>query len=379
MKTKTPGQFRFASLGDVHLGHPQTTTATIIQNLDRYCTNETVLKDLDLLIITGDLFDRLLQNAEEDAILSERWITRLLFKCAYLDVAVRVVEGTPSHDRYQSRFFVEQKLNANIPVDLHYATTLSIEHLERWGVTILYVPDKWRSDTQETLAEVKDLLRQHQLTQVDYAIMHGAFEYQLPSIVPEPTHSSDAYLDLVKHFILVGHVHFMSRNDRILAAGSYDRLNHGEEGAKGYYRVTQFASGESQVVFVENQGARRYDTLACHGLTTEAVNTLLRKHTKDLPPDSAVRIKCDPHDPVSGDLDAIRKQYPQFQWTLQVETAKKNQATAATLFQEFEIFDLEEIAPHNLLRLVESELERLAPDPAIRQRLVPRLHEVITS
>ena len=135
MKTdqcKSPGNFRFLSVGDIHLGHHQTSTESIIRNLDYYLTNEVVLKDVDLLIITGDLFDRLLHNADDNVTLIQRWITRLLYKCSYLNVAIRVLEGTPSHDRGQSRFFAEQQKNADIQVDLHYATTLSIEYIERF-------------------------------------------------------------------------------------------------------------------------------------------------------------------------------------------------------------------------------------------------------
>lgn len=380
MKTdqcKSPGNFRLLSVGDIHLGHPQTPTELIIRNLDRYCTNEVVLKDVDLLIITGDLFDRLLHNADDNVTLIQRWITRLLYKCSYLNVAVRVLEGTPSHDRGQSRFFIEQQQNANIPLDLHYASTLSIETHERWGITILYVPDKWRSDTSETLAEARALLHRHQLQQVDYAIMHGAFEHQLPAVVTEPMHSSAEYLALVKYYILIGHVHFMTQKERILAAGSFDRLCHGEEGAKGYFDVTVRDSGNNSIVFIENKGAKRYDSIPCHGMDMREINVLLKKRVSKLPKGSALRIRCDPNDPVSGDLDSIKQQYPEYQWTLLVEKPKKTKTSVAQVFKDLDLMEFVEITPENVQELIAPELLRFAKDDATRERCRQRLNEVI--
>lgn len=365
---KHPGIFRFISLGDVHLGHHQTTTASIIKNLDRYCTNEVVLKDIDMLIITGDLFDRLLHNADDNVTLIQRWITRLLYKCSYLNVAIRIVEGTPSHDRGQSRFFVEQMVNANIEVDLHYASTLSIEENERFGINILYVPDKWRPDTQETYSEVLTLMERHQLKQVDFAIMHGAFEYQLPAMVPEPTFDSKAYLDIVKYYILVGHVHFASQRERILAAGSYDRICHGEEGPKGYYRVELRELGDALITFVENKGARKYVTVNCHGKEIQEVNVELRNVVKALPKDSAIRLRCDPNDPVSGYLEAIQKQYPDHHWTLTIDKPKATKTSVIELFREMDLEELEEITPDTFQAMMNSELKRLVSDTATIER-----------
>ncbi|MFO5795736.1 hypothetical protein, partial [Klebsiella pneumoniae] len=55
-------------------------------------------------------------------------------------------------------FFVEQKNNANIKVDLHYSKILDIEYIEKLDAYFLYVPDKWNPSTSETLNQVKDLM-----------------------------------------------------------------------------------------------------------------------------------------------------------------------------------------------------------------------------
>jgi hypothetical protein len=374
---KKPGTFRYISLGDVHLGHHSTPTATIIQNLDTWCLTDERLKEVDMVIITGDLFDRLLHNADENVKLINRWITRLMYRCAVHNVMLEIVEGTPSHDRGQSNFFVEQAQNASIPVELHYATTLSIRYIEKLDAHFLYVPDKWRADTQTTLDEVRVLLKDKGLEQVDFAIMHGAFEYQLPSIVKEPTHASDVYLGLVKYFIMIGHVHLPTRQERILAAGSFDRICHGEEGPKGFYDVSVQSPELFKVTFVENRGAKRYDTIECHGMDTKQVNVLVRQRVSELPPRSAIRLRCDPHDAATGDMESFVREYPHIEWSLKVEKVAKAKESAAERLASFDLSAYSPIDPTTLMQLLASELQKHAKDPATFERCMRRMEAFV--
>lgn len=375
---KQPGTFRFISVGDIHFGHPQTPTSHIIANLDRYCVSDAQLQTADMLIITGDVYDRLLHNADENVHRINSWITRLLYRCAAHDVLVRVVEGTPSHDRGQPRFFAEQARNAKIPVDLHYAPTLSIEYIDRFDMHVLYVPDKWRSDTQETLHEVRVLLKQHNLEQVDFAIMHGAFTYQLPEVVTEPTHDPEAYLALVKYLILIGHVHQMSHYQRILAAGSFDRICHGDEGPKGCFDVQVRAPDDYRVTFVENKGAKRYDTLDCRDMDTKSLNVLLRKHLQDLPAGSAIRLRCHNHDAANGDIDHLRKSYPQYEWSVVIDRTKRNKDTVASVFRHADLSGFTPITPDTITKLVQEVLTRQQVDATTQSRCLQRLEGIRT-
>jgi len=375
--TKRPGVFRFISIGDIHLGHSSTPTEMMIRNLDTYAVSESRLKDVDMLKITGDVFDKLLHNADDNVHRINRWITRLLFRCARLNVAVRIVEGTPSHDRLQSRFFIEQADNANIPVDIHYATTLSIEHNEKFGITILYVPDKWRPDTTETLHEVKALLKQHQLEKVDFAIMHGAFEYQLPDVVKEPTHDSQEYLDMVRYFILIGHVHHPTQKERILAAGSFDRICHNEEYPKGCYDVSVRSPEDYSITFLENQGAKRYVTIDCRGMDVKQANVAIRKALKDLPKGSAARLHVEQHSPVVGDIEAIKQQYPEIEWT--PPKIEKSETSAKTTLDSVLKMDIDTFVPIDkttIDQLVATELDKHAPDEITKRRCQELLAEL---
>ena len=378
-KGKLGGQFNFISFGDVHLAHPRTPTSLILENLTKYCINDTVLRDVDIVFITGDLFDSLLSNNDPRLYEIQRWLTYLLYKCAQHDVLLRIVEGTPSHDREQSRFLPEQAENAQIPVDIHYASTLSIEYIERFDLNILYVPDKWRTDTSETLMEVRQLLNERNLDKVDFAVMHGAFEYQLPEIVPEPSHSSDTYLELVRYFILIGHVHRATTKDRILAAGSFDRDGHGNEEPKGYFHVTIKGPDKYQVTFVENKGAKKYQSVDCSSLETKDAYIKIDQLVSQLPQGSAVKIHCFASDPIFKEHKDLFLAYPgiEFSFGKMKDERKEAKDMETLLTMDFEVF--KEITPETLPELLMEEVIQLTSDATQQERCKALIDSVIAS
>lgn len=375
-RTKKPGTFKYISLGDVHLGHRLTPARDIIRNLNRLITND-LLVTLDMLIITGDLFDRQLQNGDDEVNSINRWITHLLYKCAAYDVHLYIVEGTPSHDRKQSQFFVEQKINAEIPVNLHYAKELEILYNERFDAHFLFVPDKWNPSTAVTLGQVKAKMVELGIEQVDFAIMHGAFSYQLPSIVEEPTHDEVEYLALVRHQILIGHVHIMTVRDRIYAAGSFDRICHNDEIPKGMFHFEVKENGNFTATFIENKWARQYVTWDVHGMDTKELNFVIKDRIKDIAKGSSIRLRCEPGDVANGDIDSYRREYQAYDWQITVEkaTAKKN-----TVLESMRTFDMSEFVPitkDNLLELLLYELEESGHSEATVDRCAKRFKELI--
>lgn len=366
-RTKQPGVFKYLSLGDVHLGHRTTPTNLVIKNLDRTITDE-LLKEVDMLIITGDLFDRQLNNGDEVVHQINRWSTLLMLRCAAYGVMMRIVEGTPSHDREQSRFFTEQRVNAGIDVDLHYTKSLSIEYIEKLDAYFLYVPDKHNPSTDVTLAEVKKLMADLGIEQVDFAIMHGAFSYQLPAIVPEPTHKEAEYLALVRHQILIGHVHLMTVNERILAAGSFDRICHNDEDPKGMFKVTVKDDGTWERVFIENKGAKKYVTLECHDMDTKQLNQAIREFIKDLVKGSSVRLRCNPNDVANGDIDAYRREFTHLDWMLTVDKTEAKKNSVAETFNAFDMSQFKDITRDTIKELLVPSLAKYVADEDMMRR-----------
>lgn len=322
----TEGKLTILNVGDIHFAHPETPTEHIIQNLDLAFTDE-LLDTIDLMTIAGDVFHQLIPYNDPSVGMIEAWITRLLMRCAYRNVILRVVEGTPYHDRKQPAFFVRQAAMTGIPVNVKYFDKLDIEYIPELGVHILYVPDKWRDDTQQTLDEVKVLMADRHIEQVDIALMHGAFAYQLPHIVEEPTHDEEEYLKLVRGPIFIGHVHVSMPKGRIIPSGSFDRLTHGEEAPKGFHVVTfDLKTGDFTSVFHENRWAKIYKTIELHDVTEEQLWATVKEIVDKYPKGSSIAFKINRTDVIAKCIKDIEKECPDYQWKFSLEKTKKDKS-----------------------------------------------------
>jgi hypothetical protein len=308
---------RLACVSDIHLGHRRNNTKDIIHALNKAFPDNAETAALDLIVLAGDVFDRLLDVPDSDVAHIDLWITRLLRLCNKHSICLRILEGTPSHDWKQSVMFDTKRQALELPnLDMRYVKDLSIEYIEKLGINVLYVPDEWNASTDKVFEEVQELLTARDLEQVDYAFMHGQFEYQLPPAATKaPRHDSFKYLAIVKHLIFIGHVHIYSNYERIYAQGSFDRLAHGEEAPKGHLRAEIEDDGTYRVKFVENKLARKYLNIKCYGMELEEIFEKIETMTAKLPTDSCVRIECNPSHPILTEMSTIMRKYPLFVWT----------------------------------------------------------------
>lgn len=366
---------RIAVISDIHLGHPNTTTMEIIANLERAFPDNAETGELDIVFLAGDIFDRLLYLPDENVLEIRLWINRFLRICKRRDVAVRVLEGTPSHDWGQSKIFSSVNEIGQIGADLAYQNTLCIEYIERFGIHVLYVPDEWEFETDDTWLQVTQLLKDHGLERVDYAVMHGAFGYQLPSHVSVPTHKEERYLSIVNHYVFIGHVHKHSSYDRILVPGSFDRLCHGEEETKGHLRVTVRKNADDEILFVPNEHAKRYVTINCEGLTLEDALAEIERKCEGLPKGSFTRIQAKKDDGIINSLDTLKDQYPWFTWSSKISTkAMTDKESLVDLRAKYKGI---EIKQDNIEKLLMARIEQSIKDPVIINRCKALLQEVV--
>lgn len=314
-------RLRIASTSDIHLLHKRVPTSWIIDNLNRHLTCEAVMSDIDLLILAGDVFDGLAAFNSEDVPLVEAWVARVILLAKRFGVTVRILEGTRSHDRAQSEVFLTIKaiMEPQIgEVDLKWVRGVEVECIERWGLDILYVPDDWKHDTADTLVDAKKAIHDAGLTQVDIAIMHGQFRYQLPHQVKDHLcHNEEEYLALVRYLIFIGHVHTHRPKGRIIPHGSFDRLVHGEEEDKGYVRAELFP-GEPYdwtCEFVVNEGAKVFKTIDCMHESVEDNIRHIDSRVADLPNLSYVRVRTTRTNAILQNLDAVKRRWPTYMWT----------------------------------------------------------------
>lgn len=292
---------KYLVCSDIHLGHLKTPTAHIIQSFKKSILTEQN-KDIDVLFISGDLFDRLLDlNSKEVQIIVD-FFSYLLSYCFSNGIKLRVLEGTPSHDWQQSQLLV--KLNDIRPekVDLRYFKVLDIEYLVEENRYVLYIPDEWTNNHADLEFQIFEKLNELGIKEVDIAILHGQFKYQFHGKPYNGFFFKEEYfLPLVKGFIHVGHYHTFNPFDRILPNGSLERLAHGEEEPKGYIVVK-----DKSYAFIPNINAFIYTTLNIKPKTTvDKLDKMIRQHPKG----SHIRLSLDKDHPFNINFQDLKIRY----------------------------------------------------------------------
>lgn len=318
---------RIACVSDIHLGHQRTSTEFIIDNLNKYLTCDSFFMKIDLLFLAGDVYDRLLAHNSLASKLIDAWIARLLRLAKKHNVIIIVLEGTPLHDSKQpSRFMliheIHQKSKVN-DVNIRYVDKISVEYIEEYDLHLLCVPDEINHTTDVTLDECRKIIASKGLSQVDIAIMHGAFRYQLPILSALKTHDEQAYQDLVKYLIYIGHVHKRSTFGKIVAQGSFDRLSQGEEEAKGFVYSVFDEYGNHQTKFIDNPTAKRYVTIDCKFADVEDSIRHIDNIVQTLPSDSFLRIRSNYANPILANIGVLQSRWPTMRWESCVDEEKE--------------------------------------------------------
>lgn len=274
---------RFCVISDVHLGHRKTPTYVIIESLYRYVVNPVSMAQLDALLITGDLFDRLLTLPMAEVSAINEFMTKLLRLAAQFKVAIRVLEGTPSHDWRQSKLLVDINENNHIGADLIYVDTLTIMEDPTLNLTIGYIPDEWRSSHEATTQEFIELMATKGYQQIDLLLMHGMFQFQIPANVHIPAFDQTVFAPLVRYHIFIGHDHKYKTWQHITVPGSTERLAQNEENPKGLI-IADLVDGAFYSHFVENVEALVYRTLRLEDTPDEEAMPLIEAEISRIAP-----------------------------------------------------------------------------------------------
>jgi DNA repair exonuclease SbcCD nuclease subunit len=307
------------TISDIHLGNGRNKTAEIIRNLDSFFsdyTSKSQFCNLDIIFLAGDIFDTLLDSSNDDIRYIELWFGRLMTFCSRFDIKLRILEGTPSHDWKQSKNAETVFKLIDKSLDFIYIDTLHIEYLKDYDAYVLYVPDEWTASADLTLSQVKTLLKEQNIQQVDIAVMHGCFRYQLPPAAKNvPYHDEASYLSIVKHFITIGHIHVHSVYERILAQGSFDRISHNEESPKGAIVFHISEKNGNSFFFIENKGAKIFKTITLKYKDLDRSMLQIDKAVKDIPDNSYVRIKATKDHPLYVAFDDLKLLFPMLTFT----------------------------------------------------------------
>lgn len=363
----TKPELNILSLSDIHLGHRKNEARFICANLDRMIKAEIAKQRVDLIILAGDVFDTLLTLPDKQVPFIDRWIKSFLRQCSREKIVVRIVEGTPSHDRLQSARFMQLAELLEIELDIAYFSDISVERIDSLGVDVLYIPDEIRSSPEETLKCVKELLAAKALDRVDFAVMHGTMDFQLRDLPRIPKHDSEAYCALVRHFVFVGHIHRHSvykgtTGTYVIAHGSPDRVAHGEEEAKGFIRA-KVTEHSADWWFIENTGARIFKTMLVEvDEPLESVYERVTAFARSCPEDSHLKVKAPSKHPILAGFAEVTRMFPMYYWTKAdiQEDDESQHDSMSTIVSDEDDYDVVEITPSNIASIVKNKLEQLS-------------------
>ena len=364
---RAAGWRRNLVFADQHLLHPRVPTAHLT-NL----TQDRIIEagELATIWIAGDLWDDSKYLRTEDSKVAMGFLVWLLTYCKAYGIALRVVEGTPSHDHGQSAILLE--LNKNIGADVLYLPKIGVMYDAALGGVVGWVQDEFMTDASETERMMNELMISNGYDKLDFCFMHGMFKFQSP--VENPRYfSMDFWLARVRHLIYIGHDHRPKQYDRIRVPGSPDRYSHGEEEEKGY-SVFDFDGKQTRDYFWVNEYAVPQYTVR----VTEAYDDCLaqcRKRIEDItnhPSGLLGRLKIEYSDgsPIVNNVAEWKRTYP-FKIELVKVTEEQPEDELIEQFDQEE--DEEPITPDNVERIMLEAVAHLRLKPELVSSIVGSL------
>lgn len=370
---------KYLVISDIHLGHKHNKTEDVVKALVSYFKkNHNLFKNLDIIFIAGDIFDKLLSNFSPEYIMIVEWISTLAVYCKHNNIKLRILEGTPSHDWKQFQAIAKTIPVFETDLDFKYIPQLDIEYMPDLGINVLYIPDEWKNNKADvTYNDVMDLMKEKGLEQVDVAIMHGQFKHQLP-VELDSSHDEQKYLDLVKYYISIGHIHTSSVFERILAQGSFGRDRHGEEEDKGGMVMTLYKSGEMEFRFIKNELAKTFITYDARNQEVDEIVKEYDSKINKLKIDSFVRFFVASESNIKKIEKPLKEKYPLY--NIKVETKEKKKLTIAEAIQSTEKIEGFEITEENITSMLLDRVdEKYELDSNIRIDMRNELENIVST
>lgn len=306
-------------LSDVHYGNPRVDPYSITEGLRHTLPlTHNPWPRAKVFLIHGDYFDSDFRLADNAAGPAQAGMIHLLQFCKAHGLILRVTEGTPKHDRKQSKHFCELNDSLQYGVDVRHIVDLEIEHFPSLGMNILYVPDERNLCALDTFEEAQALIKSRGLERVHAVSFHGAWMYQMP-IAHKSYHDSVAWAALVEWYIFSGHIHTHSRYLSNVSIGSWGRNFHGEEEDKGMlYSEHRIGEPGGSLEFIRNPCTRIFKTFDVIGIEYPAIVSMIEAGA--YPDRSAIRLRHDNTTAIKTTLELLSERFPQYTLT---EVSKK--------------------------------------------------------
>lgn len=223
---------------------------------------------LDLIVIEGDLFDRVIKMTEVSSNYVLKFITELCELSAKYNFYIRLIQGTKSHDNNQLNNF--NHLEVKYPLFKMFKTVnTEILSVRDYDYKLLYLPEEYPENYKKYYKpyfnheEHYDMILGHGM--IDFVAFTGNEEIKSKIKRNEAVHSVDNLLNFCDYFCVFGHIHdFQNYNDmdKVFYTGSFERFSFADQEDKGYL-LTRIdpETDETESVFYENENASTYNIL----------------------------------------------------------------------------------------------------------------------
>lgn len=372
---KPEGVKRLLNTNDIHLLHKRVPTwhiVDVIREILISCENT-----LDAFYIAGDLFDDSRHLRQEDSQEAVGFLTWLLQWSKATNTAVRIVEGTPSHDHGQSK--IVESLNISIGADCLYLAGIGIFYDPALDAMVGWVQDEYKAagvdeiNAAATEAEMAELMATRGLEKLDFIFMHGCFQFQLPVESPRSFHE-EFWLPKVKHLIFIGHDHRPKELDKIRVVGSPERLSQGEEEDKGVALV-DFTDTVARDYFLVNPRACPQKKIrAQEDFDAQLAACLSALEYIDNHPSSAIgrfEVEYYAGSPMAEYVSRWKKEYTFHISGERVRSSEEEELLVKSFSNEAPVY--EKPTPENFERLVLEELTSVKYDPDVVTAIIRKI------
>lgn len=274
---------RLVNISDIHIG--KKDDMRLKEELEIFFDYLKDTENIDMITISGDLFDRVLTANEYGTTLALEFIQRLID--LYIpEIDIRIIKGTRSHDFNQLDILKVFKEKAGSHFKIIEKNEVEVFN----GYKILYLPEEYPTDYddfyKENLLGVEDKV-------YDFIIGHGMIDfiaftgYEDDSenrVHGTPTHKADDLIRVTKGPIIFGHIHEKQEyKDKIYYTGSYSRYSFDTPSEKGFmvFDIDDDDPSKFKMTFIENTKAPTHAVLDIDKLNLEGVDDHV-KYIKEL-------------------------------------------------------------------------------------------------
>ena len=274
---------RLVNISDIHIG--KKDDMRLKEELEIFFDYLKDTENIDMITISGDLFDRVLTANEYGTTLALEFIQRLI-DLYVPEIDIRIIKGTRSHDFNQLDILKVFKEKAGSHFKIIEKNEVEVFN----GYKILYLPEEYPTDYddfyKENLLGVEDKV-------YDFIIGHGMIDfiaftgYEDDSenrVHGTPTHKADDLIRVTKGPIIFGHIHEKQEyKDKIYYTGSYSRYSFDTPSEKGFmvFDIDDDDPSKFKMTFIENTKAPTYAVLDIDKLNLECVDDHV-KYIKEL-------------------------------------------------------------------------------------------------